>query len=240
MINSCFSTTPTDPESLAQPDAPAGPRTAAQLGARVQDIEQRTALELDAAERRLGADRAASFAAGHVTPAYDATTGDPLPEGAAPAGPIVPVTEAEAELRELLRLEAIERRTRSIRSAPVVITYRRTDGGPPPAATEAAPVASSGRAGSPDANAPISVAAPNVLETLTALQALDQQTGGPELDAGPMLPAGLERQPSRAGPVVAWAGRRSHRPARRSLDARGRAFPRHSPQGGSGSMKGRL
>ena len=198
LINSCFSTTPTDPESLAQPDAPAGPRTAAQLGARVQDIEQRTALELDAAERRLGADRAASFAAGQVTPAYDATTGDPLPDGAAPAGPIVPLTEAEAELRELLRLEAIERRTRSIRSAPVVITYRRTDGDPPVAATEAAPVvpvASSGRAGSADASTPIPVAAPTLLETLTALQALDQQTGGPELDAGQMLPAGLQRQP---------------------------------------------
>ena len=34
-----------------------------------------------------------------------------------------------------------------------------------------------------------------MLETLTALQALDQQTGGPELDAGQMLPAGLQRQP---------------------------------------------
>ena len=36
----------------------------------------------------------------------------------------MPSSEAEAELREVLRLEEIERRRRSLRSAPVAQTYR--------------------------------------------------------------------------------------------------------------------
>ena len=40
-----------------------------------------------------------------------------------------PYTEEEWELRERLRLEAIERRSRSLRSSPVAQTYRRLDGG---------------------------------------------------------------------------------------------------------------
>ena len=40
-----------------------------------------------------------------------------------------PYTEEEWELRERLRLEALERRSRSLRSSPVAQTYRRLDGG---------------------------------------------------------------------------------------------------------------
>ena len=40
-----------------------------------------------------------------------------------------PYTEAEWELRESLRLEAVERRSRSLRSAPVAQSYRTLDGG---------------------------------------------------------------------------------------------------------------
>ena len=40
-----------------------------------------------------------------------------------------PYTEEEWELRERLRLEAVERRSRSFRSSPVAQTYRRLDGG---------------------------------------------------------------------------------------------------------------
>ena len=124
LINSCFSTVPTDPESLIEPEGIAGDRAEQQLGQRVQDIEQRAAL--DAA--RAGTCRQGAHLTGaHVTPAFDPTTGETLPDGA--AGPIAALTEDEAQLREVLRLEAIERRTRSLRSAPVVITYRR-----PPAA----------------------------------------------------------------------------------------------------------
>ena len=54
-------------------------------------------------------------------------------EAAALAGPSPdtgqPYTEAEWELREGLRLEAVERRSRSLRSAPVVQSYRKLDGG---------------------------------------------------------------------------------------------------------------
>ena len=40
-----------------------------------------------------------------------------------------PYTEEEWELRERLRLEAVERRSRSLRSSPVAQTYRQLDGG---------------------------------------------------------------------------------------------------------------
>ena len=72
----------------------------------MQDLEQRAALDAAAAEREL-ATQGAALGGGHVTPAFNETTGET--DGEAPA--IVPLTEAEAELREVLRLEAIERRT---------------------------------------------------------------------------------------------------------------------------------
>ena len=211
LINSCFSTTPTDPESLAVPDAPAGPRTAAQLGARVQDIEQRTALELDAAERQL---RAAGdqLSRGQVTPAFDATTGAPLPDGA--AGPVVPVTEAEAELREILRLEAIERCTRSIRSKPVAVSYRRPPGDVSaatadtrPAPPGAAPSGADTPAASTPVSAPAALGPDSLLSTISALQALDQHTGGGSELAGGLVPAGLQRQsPAPAASPLGPAG----------------------------------
>ena len=40
-----------------------------------------------------------------------------------------PYTQEEWELRERLRLEAVERRSRSLRSSPVAQTYRKLDGG---------------------------------------------------------------------------------------------------------------
>ena len=121
LIQSCFSTVPTDPESLIEAEGIAGDRASLQLGQRVQDIEQRAALDAAAAERELAA-TGAQLTGAHVTPAFDPTTGETLPDGT--AGPIAALTEDEAQLREVLRLEAIERRTRSLRSAPVVSTYR--------------------------------------------------------------------------------------------------------------------
>ena len=55
LIQSCFSTVPTDPESLVEPEGIAGDRATLQLGQRVQDIEQRAALDAAAAERELAA-----------------------------------------------------------------------------------------------------------------------------------------------------------------------------------------
>ena len=122
LVQSCFSTVPTDPESLREPEGIAGDRATVQLGARVQDLEQRAALDAAAAEREL-ATQGAGLGGAQLTPAFNETTGEALP------GPPVPLTEGEAELREVLRLEAIERRTRSLRSAPIAITYRRPETG---------------------------------------------------------------------------------------------------------------
>ena len=207
LVQSCFSTVPTDPDSLTEAEGIAGDRATAQLGARVQDIEQRVALEAAAAARQL-ATQGAQLAGGQVSPAFNETTGETLPSGA--AGPIVPLTEDEAQLREVLRLEAIERRTRSLRSAPVVITYRR-----PPDAGSTTPVAATAaavpgaetpaEAGNPTrASTPPTPASPDFLQSLVALQALDAQlTGETELDAGRALPSGLQIQPPAASPLGA-------------------------------------
>ena len=129
LFQSCFSTTGTlsDPGDsiLTEAEGVADGRATVQLGARVQDIEQRTAIEAAAAARQQLAAQAQQLVAGHVTPAFNATTGETLPEGTAPV--IVPLTDDEAQLREVLRLEAIERHTRSLRSTPVVFSFRRPD-----------------------------------------------------------------------------------------------------------------
>ena len=202
LMQSCFSSVPTDPESLREPEGIAGDRATRQLGQRVQDIEQRTALDAAAAERELAA-TGAHLTGGHVTPAFDPTTGETLPEGT--AGPIAALTEDEAQLREVLRLEAIERRTRSLRSAPVVMTYRRPDsGGLAPAAATAAAEADAptdDRASTPIPPQPVSL-----LDTISALQELDvQQTAGAELDAGRALPGGLQIQPPAVSPLGSTA-----------------------------------
>ena len=207
LVQSCFSTVPTDPDSILEPEGIAGDRAALQLGQRVQDIESRAALDAAAAERQLQAE-GAQLGGGQVTPAFDPTTGEP--DGAAV---IVPLTEEEAQLREVLRLEAIERRTRSLRSAPVVITYRRPPGAghaSPAAAAAAADSAAAVPAVDPPAQAgdqdrastPVTPASPDFLGSLAALQALDAQlTGETELAAGRTLPAGRQIEPPAASPL---------------------------------------
>ena len=202
LVQSCFSTVPTDPESLLEPEGIAGDRATVQLGARVQDLEQRAALDAAAAERELATEGAA-LGGGHVTPAFNETTGETLP-GGGPA--IVPLTEAEAELREVLRLEAIERRTRSLRSAPIAITYRRPEtGGLAAAATAAAVPAADPSAQAGDENrasTPLIPEPVSLMDTIQALQALDaQQTAGAELDAGRALPSGQQIQPPAVSPL---------------------------------------
>ena len=150
--------------------------------------------------------RGAQLTGGHVTPAFDPTTGETLPDGA--AGPIAALTEDEAQLGEVLRLEAIERRTRSLRSAPVVITYRRPPdvGSTLPAAAEAAADSAAdapAQAGDQDrASTPVTPVSPDFLGSLAALQALDAQlTGEPDLDAGRTLPAGRQIEPPAVSPL---------------------------------------
>ena len=204
LVQSCFSTVPTDTESLREPEGIAGDRATVQLGARVQDLEQRAALDAAAAERELATEGAA-LGGGHVTPAFNETTGETLP-GGGPA--IVPLTEGEAELREVLRLEAIERRTRSLRSAPIAITYRRPETGglaPAAAATAAAVPAADPSAQAGDENrasTPLIPEPVSLMDTIQALQALDaQQTAGAELDAGRARPSGQQIQPPAVSPL---------------------------------------
>ena len=211
LVQSCFSTVPTDPASITEPEGIAGDRATAQLGARVQDLEQRAALDAAAAEREL-ASQGAQLGGGQVTPAFNETTGETLPDGAAP--PVASLTDAEAELREVLRLEAIERRTRSLRSAPVVITYRRPpdQGGiTTPAAADGAAVvptaavsaAASAQAGDEDrASTPLATEPVSLIDTIQALQALDaQQTAGAELAAGRTAEMGRQIQSPAASPL---------------------------------------
>ena len=216
LVQSCFSTVPTDPESIAEAEGIAGDRASAQLGARVDDIENRAALEAAAAARQLATD-GAQLAGGRITPAFNPTTGETLTEGE--AATYVPLTDDEAQLREVLRLEAIERRTRSLRSGPVVITYRRPDTGglPPAAATAAAEPATAPGAGADTtaddnpngASTPIPQQPVTLMETIGALQALDaQQTAGSELAAGLALPAGSQIEPPAAPPLGATGSAR--------------------------------
>ena len=199
LVQSCFATVPTDPESLTEPEGIAGDRATQQLGQRVQDIEQRAAMDAAAAARTLAAE-GAQLTGGQVTPAFDPTTGETL-NGA--AGPIIPLTEDEAQLREVLRLEAIERRTRSLRSGPVVITYRRPDtGGLPPAAATAAAEPTDDAPTDNRASTPLPPPPVSLLDTVTALAALDaEQTAGAELDAGRALALGPQIAPPAASPL---------------------------------------
>ena len=199
LVQSCFATVPTDPESLTEPEGIAGDRATQQLGQRVQDIEQRAAIDAAAAARTLAAE-GAQLTGGQVTPAFDPTTGETL-NGA--GGPIIPLTEDEAQLREVLRLEAIERRTRSLRSGPVVITYRRPDtGGLPPAAATAAAEPTDDAPTDNRASTPLPPPPVSLLDTVTALAALDaEQTAGAELDAGRALALGSQIAPPAASPL---------------------------------------
>ena len=178
LMNSCFSAAPTT-DPAAGGTAPTAPiadnRAAGQLDRAIEDVETRTRLEADAAARQLAAQQPTQLSAGERTPAFDPTTGDVLPD--APA--VVPLTDDEAQLREVLRLEAIERRARSLRAGAVVLSYRPPGLNPPPGAATAAAQANAAPAlTTPAAAAPALPALPepvSLMDTIQALQALDAQ-----------------------------------------------------------------
>ena len=127
-------------------DQPAGPGTQAQVTARIREESLRQEAQRAAAERALLRQQQLGLTSPGA--AQGAAPGDPssativpMPSGVPGADPIVPSSEAEAELREVLRLEEIERRRRSLRSAPVAQTYRGVNNTPTPtsAASESAP-----------------------------------------------------------------------------------------------------
>ena len=124
LTQSLFNTAPEEVEVVATGEqVPAGPGAQAQVSARVREEGLRQEAQRQAAERDLQRRREL----GMTTPRATASL---LPGGIIGGDPVLPSSEAEAELREVLRLEEIERRSRSLRSAPVAQTYRGVGGDP--------------------------------------------------------------------------------------------------------------
>ena len=118
LTQSLFNSAPEEVEvATTGGQEPAGPGTQAQVAARIREEGLRQEAQRQAAERDLQRRREL----GMTTPRATASL---LPSGVIGGDPIMPSSEAEAELREVLRLEEIERRNRSLRSAPVAQTYR--------------------------------------------------------------------------------------------------------------------
>ena len=115
---------PGAPEAEATAPRSFTDRMAAQVDAEALRAETQRA----AADRALRAQQqqqanTAGVGAGRVTANEALLLAGPSPDTGQP------YTEEEWELRERLRLEAVERRSRSLRSSPVAQTYRRLDGG---------------------------------------------------------------------------------------------------------------
>ena len=143
LSQSLFNSAPEEePVNEAGVELPAGPGTQAQVTARIREEGLRQEAQRQAAERTLQRRREL----GMSTPGDSSAIPTTFPSGVVGADPIVPSSEAEAELREVLRLEEIERRRRSLRSAPVAQTYRGVSDIPPaqaagsPAAQPGTPV----------------------------------------------------------------------------------------------------
>ncbi len=111
----------TDPMATGAPEPRAvDDRVGRALQGRLRAEAERQAQQAAANEARTGLERRRDAAAEHPV---EAETRD-APRGAAGVG----MGRAESELREALRLEEIERRTRSLRSSPVARTYRDPGG----------------------------------------------------------------------------------------------------------------
>ena len=98
------------------------------MAAQVEAESLRAETQAAAADRALRAQQqqqtnTARVDAGRVTANEAILLAGPSPDTGQP------YTEEEWELRERLRLEAVERRSRSLRSSPIAQTYRRLDGG---------------------------------------------------------------------------------------------------------------
>ena len=132
LTQSLFNTAPEQVEVATGGQEPAGPGAQAQVSARIREEGLRQEAQRQAAERDLQRRREL----GMTTPRATASL---LPSGVIGGDPIMPSSEAEAELREVLRLEEIERRNRSLRSAPVAQSYRGiSDNQPSQAAADSA------------------------------------------------------------------------------------------------------
>ena len=108
------------------PDQAPGGSFIDQMAAQVEAEALRAETRRAAADRALRAQQqqtnAAGVGAGRVSVDEAIILAGPSPDTGQP------YTEEEWELRERLRLEAVERRSRSLRSSPVAQTYRQRDG----------------------------------------------------------------------------------------------------------------
>ena len=113
-----------------------------QMAAQVEAESLRAATRRQAAERALQQQQrqqgasGGGIGAGRVTADQAKALAGPSPDTGQP------YTEEEWELRERLRLEALERRSRSLRSSPVAQTYRQLDRAAADAETQGAETAS--------------------------------------------------------------------------------------------------
>ena len=158
---------------------------------RLRDEAERQTQRAAAESRDGPADReaGASFGAGS---AGAGSAGADAGEG----GPAPGMGRAEFELREALRLEEVERRTRSLRSLPVAQSHRDPDGSPDAAASPLAPESS---------DAALDGALASLGESLSALEAemaaglaagkFAPGAGGPAAATG--LPASGTSEPAR-------------------------------------------
>ena len=193
LTQSLFNTAPEEVETVATgTEEPAGPGAQAQFAARVREEGLRQEAQRQAAERDLQRRREL----GITTPSAAASI---MPSGIIGGDPIMPLSEAEAELREVLRLEEIERRNRSLRSAPVAQTYRILGDTPTSqAADSAAPRISTGEPTAQDFQTPIGQTFQNSLEMFReAVSDLEEAQTEPAQEAMPghegelTLPPGL-------------------------------------------------
>ena len=122
---------------------PQAPKSFAErMAARVAEEDERARQRQSALDRDAARASAAGGVTGSPVSAMDAMTAGP---GSPDTGQRY--TEEEWELRERLRLEEMERRSRSLRSSPVAHSYRKADGravvaGPARGTEDNAPVAS--------------------------------------------------------------------------------------------------
>ena len=155
------------------------------LPPQVKQEQQRADARRDAAERELLSQQQGNLRSGQVSPntaAAMAQAGNSPDTGE-------PYTEQEWELRERLRLEALERRSRSLRSSPVAQTYRQSDGAFPAAAAP-----QSGAADDPLAaiRAEGAEALSNVMSTIQGVTANLEDEIAAEAEADPSVSCGAE------------------------------------------------
>ena len=159
-----------DDETVALPGANTPAQTGGDFtGALENNIEQQqrqAELEQQARERDARAAMRDGLIAGQVGPLdAEIEAAGPNPDTG------LPYTEAEYQLREALRLEAMERRTRSLRSAPVAQSYRTAGGGAASGALQDAGGAGEGAASSREAIAAAQEAEVNRLRDTFVLAA---------------------------------------------------------------------